>query len=162
MGVSALGSRLRRLFESLNGPVTDLYRREFRFEQRWFGLTLLLSDEGPLSVRDAAQFLGASHVSVLQIAKAMETKGLLIKTKDTDDGRVSRLSLTDAGKDAADAIGPISARVDRAALALLAEAAPDFIANLTRLENALRETPFSARLDDASESKTEIKEKAPC
>lgn len=36
LGVSALGSRLRRLFETLNGAVTDLYRAELEFEQRWF------------------------------------------------------------------------------------------------------------------------------
>lgn len=149
LGVSALGSRLRRLFETLNGAVTDLYRAELEFEQRWFSLTLLLAEEEPLSVQGAARALKTSHAAIMQTADAMERAELLERRKDKADRRVTLLSLTDVGRRKAEAIAPVSARVDRAAAALIAEAAPDFVASLTALENALREKPFAARLAEA-------------
>ena len=57
LGISALGSRVRRLFETLNAPVAELYRSELEFEQRWFALTLLLADKGALSVQACASAL---------------------------------------------------------------------------------------------------------
>ena len=152
LGVSALGSRLRRLFEALNGAVTELYRAELGFEQRWFSLTLLLAKNSPASVQACARGLKTSHAAILQTADAMERAGLLERRKDDGDRRVTLLSLTEAGRRKAEGIKPISAQVDRAAGALIAEAAPDFIASLTALENALRERPFAARLAEADAS----------
>ena len=148
LGVSALGTRLRRLFEALNVSVTAVYRSELGFEQRWFGLTLLLAECGPMPVQGAANALGSSHVAVLQVAKAMEANGLLERSNDPTDRRVALLSLSQDGFEIAEQVKRISHRVDRAASALLQEAAPDFINALTGLENALRETPFEQRLDD--------------
>ncbi|MEM6266691.1 MAG: MarR family transcriptional regulator [Pseudomonadota bacterium] len=149
LGVSALGTRLRRLFEMLNGPVSDAYRSELGFEQRWFALTLLLAERGELGVQQAADALGTSHVAVLQVAKAMETRGLLKRRKSSADKRVVLLALTSTGCDMAKQVTSLSQRVDAAASALLAEAAPRFLAGLTGLEDALRAAPFDQRLDAA-------------
>ena len=146
IGISALGTRLRRLFESLNGAVTQLYREELGFEQRWFAMTLLLEDRGAMSVKSVAEALGTSHVSVLQVAKAMETEGLLERSQSHVDGRVVLLSLSSKGIRTAGYVHEISQRVDKAASALLKESAPDFIENLTKLENAIRDEPFADRL----------------
>lgn len=148
LGVSALGTRLRRLFEALNNSVAALYRDELGFEQRWFALTWLLADRGPMSVQGAANALGSSHVAVLQVAKAMAAKGLLERSGDPSDGRVVLLSLSRDGRAVAVRVERISHRVDLAASALLQQAAPDFIDALTNMENALRAAPFDQRLDD--------------
>ncbi|MEO0688936.1 MAG: MarR family transcriptional regulator [Pseudomonadota bacterium] len=150
LGISALGSRLRRLFEALNVSVSDAYRTELGFEQRWFALTRLLEKHADISVQQAADALGTSHVAVTQVVKAMETRGLLERCKSHDDARVVLLSLTEEGKQVADAVKQISRRVDQAAMALLDEAAPGFLDNLTNLENALRDTPFKDRLGAVS------------
>ena len=146
LGISALGSRVRRLFEALNAPVADLYRSELEFEQRWFTLTLLLADKGALSVQACADALGLSHVAVIQIAKNMEAAGLLERRKSSRDARVALLALTPRGRAKAKAVQRVRAQVDAAALARLNEAAPDFLTNLEGLEQALRETPFAQRL----------------
>ena len=146
LGVSALGSRLRRLFETLNAPVADLYRSELAFEQRWFTLTLLLADRGALSVQACADAFGHSQVAVIQIAKSMESAELLERRKSPEAGRVALLDLTPEGSAKAKAVRRVRAQVDAAALALLNEAAPDFLANLGNLEHALRETPFAQLL----------------
>ncbi|MEL7017289.1 MAG: MarR family transcriptional regulator [Pseudomonadota bacterium] len=147
LGVSALGSRLRRLFENLNGTVTQLYREGLGFEQRWFTLTFLLKDKHEISVQTAADMLGTSHVAVLQVAKAMEGAGLLQRKKSVDDRRVVFLLLTPEGVAMAEKVSGLSRQVDTAAQALIDDAAPNFIAQLTALENALRKQPFSTRLN---------------
>lgn len=146
LGVSALGSRLRRIFETLNGPVSELYRSELAFEQRWFTLTLLLSQSDPLSIQECADRLGMSHVAVIQIARNMEAAGLLERRKSETDGRLVLLALTPSGRRKAKAVRRISAQVDAAAKKLLEEAAPDLLANIAGLETALRGRPFAQRL----------------
>ena len=146
LGVSALGTRLRRLFENLNTSVSQLYREDLGFEQRWFALTRLLEEQGAMSVQSAANALGTSHVSVLQVAKSMEAKGQLERAKSPDDGRVVLLSLSSRGLKSAKRVQEISRRVDAAARALINDVVPDFIENLTQLENALRAEPFAERL----------------
>lgn len=150
LGVSALGTRLRRLFEALNVSVSETYRTELGFEQRWFALTLLLFTRSDISVQQAADALGTSHVAVTQVVKAMEARGLLKRCKSHEDARVVLLSLTEEGRRVADTVKQISRRVDQAALALLEETAPGFLDNLINLEDALRETPFKDRLGAVS------------
>ena len=70
-GITTLGSRVRRLFERLNGSVSDLYRKELGFEQRWFALALLLFDRGPMNSRQASTMLGQSHVAIVQLIRQM-------------------------------------------------------------------------------------------
>ncbi|MEM7493109.1 MAG: hypothetical protein AAF296_06970 [Pseudomonadota bacterium] len=146
LGLSALGTRLRRLFEVINTPVSDAYRELADFEQRWFALVCYLDRHGACSVQTAAIALGQSHVSVLQAAKGLEASALLKRENDPADKRVSRLALTDLGKAKVKRVRAISAKVDEAAGALIEEAAPDFLDNLTALERALRLQPFEIRL----------------
>lgn len=160
LGVSALGSRLRRLFEALNVSVSDAYRKELGFEQRWFALTLLLKKRSDISVQQAADALGTSHVAVTQVVKAMEARDLLKRCKSDEDARIVLLSLTGEGERVADAVKQISSRVDQAATALLDEAAPGFLDNLTNLENALCETPFKDRLSAVSLTHVEDRSRA--
>ncbi|MEM6898551.1 MAG: hypothetical protein AAF583_02110 [Pseudomonadota bacterium] len=150
LGISALGTRLRRLFESLNVAVSQLYRDELGFEQRWFALTRLLDDRGALSVQHCANALGVSHVSILQTSKAMEDASLLQRAKSNEDKRVSLISLTNEGKAVAARVQKISDQVDRAATELLGQHAPEFLIGLTHLEDALRQLSFSERLKAAA------------
>ena len=53
-GITTLGSRVRRLFERLNGSISELYRNELGFEQRWFALGMLLFDHGPMKIGRAS------------------------------------------------------------------------------------------------------------
>ncbi|WOR15646.1 MarR family winged helix-turn-helix transcriptional regulator [Hyphomonas sp. FCG-A18] len=149
LGVTALGTRLRRLFENLNGPVNQLYREELGFEQRWFALSFLLREKGPMPVQRAADALGSSHVSVLQISKAMEKNGLLERARDPSDARVSLLALTNAGQAMMDRVHILSQQIDQAALSLISDAAPEFLRALSAIEQDLRETPFRARIQRA-------------
>lgn len=146
LGQTALGSRLRRLLDRLNGPVSQLYRDEIGFEQRWFALAMLLHHKGPTRIGDAAALLGHSHVAVIRTAREMSRAGLLTKRKDRKDGRASLIALSRDGEAMLSRVGALSARVDQAAGELLGEAAPAFMAALDRLDAALEAEGFSDRL----------------
>lgn len=146
LGQTALGSRLRRFLDRLNGPVSQLYKDELGFEQRWFALTLLLGRKGAMRVGDAASALGVSHVAIVQSVREMAKAGLVTKAKDRRDGRASLIALSAEGEVMLDKVTAISARVDRAAAGLLEEADPQLMATLDRLDGALAREGFAARL----------------
>ncbi len=148
-GIKTLGTRIRRLFERLNGNVTELYRRELDFEQRWFALGMLLADHGPMNSRDATKMLGQSHVAMVQVVRAMEKAGLLERKADNRDARSKILHLTAAGSEKLQQVSALSQIVDQAAEALLREAAPDFLKQLDRLDDALDRLSFAERIEMA-------------
>lgn len=147
-GITTLGSRVRRLFERLNGNVSELYRSELGFEQRWFALGMLLADHGPLNSGQASKRLGQSHVAMVQVVSAMVKAGLVERKQDPQDGRSKTLHLTARGLDVLGRVRIISARVDRAASALIDEAAPDFLEQLDALDDALDRICFADRISN--------------
>lgn len=146
-GIKTLGTRIRRLFERLNGNVTELYRRDLGFEQRWFALGMLLADHGPMNSRDATKMLGQSHVALVQVVRAMEKAGLLERKADDRDARSKILHLTAAGSAKLEQVSVLSQVVDQAAEALLREAAPDFLKQLDALDDALDQMSFAERIE---------------
>ncbi|MEO0882843.1 MAG: MarR family transcriptional regulator [Pseudomonadota bacterium] len=149
LGVTALGTRLKRLFDRLNEPVTALYRQQLGFEQRWFALTLFLEHHGPSTIGAAAKALGQSHAAVVQVVNAMLAAGLVARQKNPKDKRSSVITLTADGQDIAAQVRMLSQDVDRAAHALLKEAAPDLVDALDQLDLALSRRSFHLRLADA-------------
>ena len=145
-GITTLGSRVRRLFERLNGHVSELYRRELGFEQRWFTLGMLLVDRGPMNSREASERLRQSHVAVVQVVSAMTKAGLVERKRSPQDGRSKMLHLTARGSEMMVRVKAISAQVDRAASALLAEAGMDFLGQLDALDDALDRLSFADRI----------------
>lgn len=148
-GIKTLGTRLRRLFERLNSNVTEVYRRELGFEQRWFALGMLLNEHGPMNSRDATKMLGQSHVAMVHVVRAMENASLLERKADPRDARSKILHLTAMGSEKLKEVSAISRVVDRAAEALLAEAAPDFLKQLDALDDALDRLNFAERIETA-------------
>ncbi|WP_406786104.1 MarR family winged helix-turn-helix transcriptional regulator [Clostridium neuense] len=98
---------LQYLFGSIfviSNRVDSLLQREFNeFDittKQWF-LSIVIDNlfDNPPTIKEAAEEMGSSHQNVKQIALKLEQKGLLILEKDKDDGRVTRLKLTENGHD---------------------------------------------------------------
>ena len=77
-----------------------LLDREFKpigmTAKQWF-LTIvieMLFDEAP-TIKQVAKAMGSSHQNVKQVALKLEQKGLLVMEKDVNDGRATRLKLTE-------------------------------------------------------------------
>lgn len=98
-GTLALGSRLRRL----SGLLTEDAAKTFALygvdlEPHWFPVFFMVSRQDGLSISTLAQQIGQPHPAVSQIVKGMRQAGLVETSKDENDGRVSRVSLTDRGR----------------------------------------------------------------
>jgi DNA-binding MarR family transcriptional regulator len=149
-GVTAFGSRLRRLLDRLDREVLAVYRAAGeRFEPRWYGVFTALRDHGPLTVGDLSQRLGVSHAAVSQVRTALEGQGLVSGEADPEDGRRQRLSLTPHGHETAKRLAPLWAAIAASIGELLGEHAPALLTGLDDLEGALDHRALRDRVGDS-------------
>jgi DNA-binding MarR family transcriptional regulator len=147
-GVTAFGSRLRRLSERLDREVLAIYRAAGeRFEPRWYAVFTTLRDHGPLTVGELSQCLGVTHAAVSQVRTALEREGLVRGEPDAQDARRQILSLTPLGRETAERLAPLWAAVADATSEMLAEHAPTLLSNLDALESALDQRGLPARVN---------------
>ena len=144
-GSAALGGRLRRLSERVDGEARRIYAEQgIAFEQRWLGLLDLLS-AGPKSVGELAQALGISHPSVSESRRSLASAGLIDWQVDERDRRRKLLRLSPAGEDLVGRLRPLWSLLDDVAREVDVEAG-GVTASLARLEAALDRRPFSERV----------------
>ncbi len=99
-GELAWGSRLRRLSDTISSQAAAVYQRYgLDFDPKCFPVFRLLSEQGPLAVTDVADKLGVSHPAVIQVARELERRGLVVSEKSTRDARVRLLNLSDEGRE---------------------------------------------------------------
>ena len=136
-GGQALGARLRRLSERIDGDSTRIYAaRGVAFEQRWFGVLNQMILKGPTTVGEIAATMRITHVSVSQACRSLEKAGIIRSTADPADARRRTLSLTPTGDALVRQLTPLWEAFNAAAADLNDEAG-DVVAALDRLEDAL-------------------------
>lgn len=146
-GARAFATRLRRLFEALNHGVTEAYAEAgVDFEPRWYGLLTLLRDNDRLEIGEAALALGQSHVAVVQVANALESRGLVRRLASRTDRRSRTLEITAKGRGLCVKLAPLWDAIAAATQGLLKEAAPHFLSELDALDDALARRPLIDRL----------------
>ena len=82
----ALGRRMR---QKQPGDVVDYSA---------FPILKLLTHQGPMRLSALAQVLGLDASTVSRHARQLEDRGLLERTDDPDDGRASRVEVSEAGR----------------------------------------------------------------
>ncbi|MGD0144970.1 MAG: MarR family transcriptional regulator [Rhizomicrobium sp.] len=146
-GARALSTRLRRLYEALNQGVAAAYREAgIAFEPRWFGLMTLMRSRSSVEIGEAAAVLGQSHVAVVQVANALESRRLIRRTASRADKRRRALAITAKGEALCVRLDPLWDVVQRATDELLHEAAPRFLEQLDALDAALMRMPLDRRI----------------
>ncbi|MBS1602030.1 MAG: GNAT family N-acetyltransferase [Bacteroidetes bacterium] len=98
-GKMALGSRLRRLSESMTeqaAGIYDLYQVDL--QPRWFPVFYSLSPTEEKSITDIAREIGHTHPSVSQTVRELAAKGYIIEKKGEVDGRKNFVLLSPAGQ----------------------------------------------------------------
>ena len=134
---AAIGARLRRLSELLDGDAKQLYEeRDIAFEQRWHGLLDQIARNGAMTVGELAQALHISHASVSQARQSLEKTGLVVHLADPADGRERRIDLSAKGRKFVDAVTPLWRALEAASLELDDESR-GVAAALDRLADAL-------------------------
>ena len=98
-GKMALGSRLRRLADSLSFEAGKIY--EFygvNIDPKWFPVFYILSHKEESSITDIAKDIGHTHPSVSNIVKEMEKNKIVTVSKSEADSRVTVVKLSAKGK----------------------------------------------------------------
>jgi DNA-binding MarR family transcriptional regulator len=99
LGTLAFASRLKRLSDWGMQSTLDVYKfYGVDFEPRFFPLFYYLSQKGEASIMELAENLNVSHPAIIQIAKDLEKKGLIISKKSAEDARKRNLKLSKKGK----------------------------------------------------------------
>jgi DNA-binding MarR family transcriptional regulator/GNAT superfamily N-acetyltransferase len=98
-GKVALGSRLRRLSESLTEDSAKIYALyDVALDPKWFPVIYVLLQRESAAITEIAQFIGHSHPSVSKIVKEMSNRGIVTTEKDSKDTRISVVKLSDVAK----------------------------------------------------------------
>ena len=99
-GVMAIGTRLRMLGERVGKDavkICELYNVDIK--HKWYPVMyILMNDESGKTVTEIANEIGHSHVSVVKLVKEMSNSGLIIDSKDANDGRKTNIFLSAKGK----------------------------------------------------------------
>ncbi len=99
LGTLAFASRLKRLSDLGMQSTLDIYKfYDIDFEPRFFPLFYYLSQKGEASIMEIADVLKVTHPGVIQIAKELEKKGLIISKKSAEDARKRNLKISKKGK----------------------------------------------------------------
>lgn len=97
-GKMALGSRLRRLSDTITEQAAQIYTLYgITMQPKWFPVFYALSAGEEKSITEIAQEIGHSHPSVSTIVKEMTTKGLIMEGANKADGRKNFIQLTEEG-----------------------------------------------------------------
>ncbi|WP_367866694.1 MarR family winged helix-turn-helix transcriptional regulator [Pedobacter sp. WC2423] len=98
-GSFAIGTRLRRLYESLTNDMTLIYQEQgLPLETKDFILYYLVSKRSSISISEIAKELNLTHPAVIHIAKSLEKTGYIESEKSVNDSRKRLLKLTRKGQ----------------------------------------------------------------
>lgn len=99
-GVMAIGTRLKMLSERVikdAEKMCALYNVDIK--HKWYPVMyILMHDNSGKTVTEIANEIGHSHVSVIKLVKEMSGSGLIIDSKDENDGRKTNIFLSAKGK----------------------------------------------------------------
>ncbi len=147
LGYLAIGSRMRRLTDTMWKDVAKIYeRRGIEFEPRWFPVFYLLMDSNK-NISEVARELNFSHPAIVQIANAMQKRGLLTSSVSKEDRRTRTLALTRKGRDLQRNIEPVWEEIRSAVEETCISATADFLQVLARLEAANDEMSLAERAE---------------
>lgn len=147
VGSAALGSRLRRLADTLTGQAADVYRLyQVPFEPRWFAVFYAVATGPGRHVGDIAERIGQTHAAVSQVVKELDRHHLVQVQRGEADQRRSIVSLTEQGLALWPQLQQQTADVRQATEALLAETRHNLWLAIGEMEYALARKPLAGRV----------------
>ena len=154
VGIIGLGSRLRRLSETITRDSTEVYKLQgIDFEPKWWPVFYVLYKDGACSVKEIAEKIGHSHPSISQLTRGMVKRGIVKAEKDKADGRITLLSLTREGLDLVPGLEELYVDVQKAVDNLLQESYHDFWKAIHDIEYALAQKGLLKRVKQAKKER---------
>ncbi|NQZ82802.1 MAG: GNAT family N-acetyltransferase [Colwellia sp.] len=146
-GKMALGSRLRRLADTITSEATKVYESYgVGIDPKWFPVFFMLTQKEQASISEIASDIGHSHASVSQIVKEMTKKGITTTLKSVEDSRVNVVKLSEQGKKLQPLLAQQCQDVEQAVTELLAESESDLWQAIEQTELRLDENNFYQRV----------------
>jgi N-acetylglutamate synthase-like GNAT family acetyltransferase/DNA-binding MarR family transcriptional regulator len=153
-GKVALGSRLRRLSESLTEDAAKIYALyDVALDPKWFPVIYVVLQKESTAITEIARIIGHSHASVSQIVKEMNHRGLAVIEKDSKDARVSVVRLSDAAKQLVPNLEQQCVDVTRAVEELLLETQYDLWKAIEEVEFLLTHKSFFDRVREVRKAR---------
>lgn len=143
----AFATRLKRLNERLSRDVSMVYHKlGVDFEARWFSIFYALNRKSPMMVTELAQSLRLTHTAIIQLAREMMKKELIISSKGRKDERQRLLSITPAGKEIAMKLAPVWEEIRLATKELIESSGCDILTHIEKIENLLNDQDMYERV----------------
>ncbi|MBS0387364.1 MAG: GNAT family N-acetyltransferase [Proteobacteria bacterium] len=144
-GSLLLGSRLRKVSETLYAGVDTVYREAgVALPSRCFPILFLLRDRGRLGISELAALLGQSHPAVSQMSRKLLRHRVVREWPDPADDRRRLLGLSRRGAGLMRRLEPLWGAIVATVAEL--EAAQPLSGPLTAMDTALATRSFAARI----------------
>jgi len=144
-GSLLLGSRLRKVSETLYAGVDEVYREAgIDLPSRCFPILFLLRDRGRLGISELALLLGQSHPAVSQMSRKLLRHRVVREWPDPKDDRRRLLGLSPRGAGLMRRLEPVWGAIVAAVAEL--EAAQPVSGPLTAMDAALASRSFASRI----------------
>lgn len=149
LGALALGSRLKRLGDSLIGEVERIYENySLDLKPSCFPMLWTLQSRGPQSVTELAGHLGVSHPAITQTARELIQSGWIIEERDERDSRRRNLSVSEKTTRLLTFLKPLWESVRLEIEERLASQAPGLLAALSDFEAGLEESSLAEAVEE--------------
>lgn len=159
-GKMAIGTRLRKLGESITEDASQIYKiYDVQLQPRWFPVFYVLSQGNYMSITAIANEIRHSHVSVSQIVKEMKKNGLVVHKIDNTDGRKTLVGLSTKGKKQAEKIRDQYKDVDKAVESIFTQTSHDLWKAIEEWEHLLEQKTLLKRVIEQKKvrERTDIK-----
>ena len=127
--------RLTVVAERLSVEFSRSYSRTYGLTVPEWRVLFHLSQTDEVSVRDIEKRAGLEKSKVSRVASRLEAAGYVSKAANTEDRRLVKLALTDAGRDLMAKLIPLAVAHERKLEARLGDDLELFMRLLQRLEN---------------------------
>jgi DNA-binding MarR family transcriptional regulator/GNAT superfamily N-acetyltransferase len=147
LGPAALGSRLRRLSETMTGQAGAVYALyHVPFEPRWFPVFYTVAAAPDLHVGEIAERIGHTHAAVSQVLKELVRHELVSVQRGEADQRRSLVTLTTKGAEIWPALQQQATDVRQATEELLTETRHNLWLAIGEMEYALSQRSLASRV----------------
>lgn len=143
LGALAIAARMKRMSETIMKSGSDVYKfYGIDFEPKWFPLFYYLSENGESGIMEIADALKVTHPAIIQIAKELEKKGLIISKKCESDARKRKLKLSKKGNEMLPNMRKVWNEIKVVNSKILSEKEHNLLAALEELENSWQENEY--------------------
>ena len=156
-GELALGSRLKRLSETLMKDVKMIYKSLYiDFEPTHMPVFKTIYEQQKISIGKIANLLSISQPAITQFTNKLEKKKLIITSTDKTDRRKKIIYLSKKGKETIQRLQPIWEVIDTEMRNLTRFQSHKFIEQIDNIESELQKKSFYNRVHDSIKTKVAI------